>query len=214
MAAKKITYVGVMSEGATIAVKNVLSMAGAVVLWFLTIWVPYINVGTTIALQTMPIELSKGKVISPLYIFDEKYRKYMGEYFTLTGLISLSVLPALAFLIVPAIIILLGWSLAYYILVDKGVAPGEALVRSNNATSGYKWVLFAINISISVPLLILMMMIFTSVAGTFGIIMTLIAVIAVTVYSLSCMAVVYRNLTAEDVPSEPETPENADTVKE
>lgn len=214
MAAKKITYVGVMSEGATIAVKNVLSMAGAVVLWFLTIWVPYINVGTTIALQTMPIELSKGKVISPLYIFDEKYRKYMGEYFTLTGLISLSVLPALAFLIVPAIIILLGWSLAYYILVDKGVAPGEALVRSNNATSGYKWVLFAINISISVPLLILMMMIFSSVAGTFGIIMTLIAVIAVTVYSLSCMAVVYRNLTAEDVPSEPETPENADTVKE
>lgn len=214
MAAKKITYVGVMSEGATIAVKNVLSMAGAVVLWFLTIWVPYINVGTTIALQTMPIELSKGKVISPLYIFDEKYRKYMGEYFTLTGLISLSVLPALAFLIVPAIIILLGWSLAYYILVDKGVAPGEALVRSNNATSGYKWVLFAINISISVPLLILMMMIFSSAAGTFGIIMTLIAVIAVTVYSLSCMAVVYRNLTAEDVPSEPETPENADTVKE
>ena len=214
MAAKKITYVGVMSEGATIAVKNVLSMAGAVVLWLLTIWVPYINVGTTIALQTMPIELSKGKVISPLYIFDEKYRKYMGEYFTLTGLISLSVLPALAFLIVPAIIILLGWSLAYYILVDKGVAPGEALVRSNNATSGYKWVLFAINISISVPLLILMMMIFTSDAGTFGIIMTLIAVIAVTVYSLSCMAVVYRNLTAEDVPSEPETPENADTVKE
>lgn len=214
MAAKKITYVGVMSEGATIAVKNVLSMAGAVVLWFLTIWVPYINVGTTIALQTMPIELSKGKVISPLYIFDEKYRKYMGEYFTLTGLISLSVLPALAFLIVPAIIILLGWSLAYYILVDKGVAPGEALVRSNNATSGYKWVLFAINISISVPLLILMMMIFSSAAGTFGIIMTLIAVIAVTVYSLSCMAVVYRNLTAEDIPSEPETPENADTVKE
>ncbi len=215
MAAKKITYVGVMSEGATIAVKNVLSMAGAVVLWLLTIWVPYINVGTTIALQTMPIELSKGKVISPLYIFDEKYRKYMGEYFTLTGLISLSVLPALAFLIVPAIIILLGWSLAYYILVDKGVAPGEALVRSNNATSGYKWVLFAINISLFVLLMILQM-IFTSVAESFGMIfiMMLIAVIAVTVYSLSCMAVVYRNLMAEDVPSEPETPENADTVKE
>ena len=123
-ATNKITYVGVLSEGLTISVKNIASIAGAVVLWLLTIWVPYINVGTTIAIQTMPVELSKGKVISPLFIFDEKYRKYMGEYFTLTGLICMSVFPALLFMLVPGIIISIGWSLAYYILVDKGVAPG------------------------------------------------------------------------------------------
>lgn len=199
-ATNKITYVGVLSEGLTISVKNIASIAGAVVLWLLTIWVPYINVGTTIAIQTMPVELSKGKVISPLFIFDEKYRKYMGEYFTLTGLICMSVFPALLFMLVPGIIISIGWSLAYYILVDKGVAPGEALVRSNNATSGYKWIIFGINVTIGIIFMILAK-IFGLIPGTFGTIMILIAFIAVSVYALSCSAVMYRNLTAEDAPA-------------
>ena len=199
-ATNKITYVGVLSEGLTISVKNIASIAGAVVLWLLTIWVPYINVGTTIAIQTMPVELSKGKVISPLFIFDEKYRKYMGEYFTLTGLICMSVFPALLFMLVPGIIISIGWSLAYYILVDKGFAPGEALVRSNNATSGYKWIIFGINVTIGIIFMILAK-IFGLIPGTFGTIMILIAFIAVSVYALSCSAVMYRNLTAEDTPA-------------
>lgn len=46
-------------------------------------------------MNTIPIELSKGKVISPLFIFDGKYRKYMGEYFTLIGLMYLAIIPAL-----------------------------------------------------------------------------------------------------------------------
>ena len=80
---KKITVTGVLSEGIGLGIKNAVSMLGATVLWLLTIWIPYLNVGTTIAMNTIPIELSKGKVISPLFIFDGKYRKYMGEYFTL-----------------------------------------------------------------------------------------------------------------------------------
>ena len=161
-ATNKITYVGVLSEGLTISVKNIASIAGAVVLWLLTIWVPYINVGTTIAIQTMPVELSKGKVISPLFIFDEKYRKYMGEYFTLTGLICMSVFPALLFMLVPGIII--------------------------------------INVTIGIIFMILAK-IFGLIPGTFGTIMILIAFIAVSVYALSCSAVMYRNLTAEDTPA-------------
>lgn len=121
----------------------------------------------------------------------------MGEYFTLTGLICMSVFPALLFMIVPGIIISIGWSLAYYILVDKGVAPGEALVRSNKATSGYKWLIFGINVTIGIILMILFK-IFGLIPGTFGTIMILIAFVAVTVYALSCSAVIYRNLTAED----------------
>lgn len=193
---------GVLSEGATIALKNVASIAGAVVLWLITLWIPYINVGTTIALQTMPIELGKGKIISPLYIFEEKYRKYMGEYFTLTGLISLSLIPAFLFMVVPGIIIAIGWSLAYYILVDKGVAPGEALVRSNNATSGYKWVIFGIGISIIVAFIILLS-IFSMFPEWLSAIFTIVLLIAYAVYSLSCSAVIYRNLTAEETPAEP-----------
>ena len=115
----------------------------------LTIWIPYLNVGTTIAMATIPIELSKGKVISPLFIFDGKYRKFMGEYFTLIGLMYLAIIPALFFMIVPGIIISIGWSLAIYILLDKGVAPGEAMIQSNKATYGYKWTIFWCSISFS-----------------------------------------------------------------
>lgn len=125
---KKITVTGVLSEGIGLGIKNAVSMLGATVLWLLTIWIPYLNVGTTIAMNTIPIELSKGKVISPLFIFDGKYRKYMGEYFTLIGLMYLAIIPALFFMIIPGIIISIGWSLAIYILLDKGVAPGEAMI--------------------------------------------------------------------------------------
>lgn len=62
---KKITVTGVLSEGIGLGIKNAVSMLGATVLWLLTIWIPYLNVGTTIAMATIPIELSKGKVISP-----------------------------------------------------------------------------------------------------------------------------------------------------
>ena len=71
-AQRKISVVSVLSEGVGLGLKNAPSLLGAVILWLLTIWVPYINVGTTIAIQTIPIELSKGKVISPLFIFDGK----------------------------------------------------------------------------------------------------------------------------------------------
>ena len=85
-AQRKITVAGVISEGIGLGIKNAISMLGATILWLLTIWIPYLNVGTTIAMTTIPIELSKGRVISPLFIFDGKYRKFMGEYFTLIGL--------------------------------------------------------------------------------------------------------------------------------
>ena len=69
----------------------------------------------------------------------------MGEYFTLIGLMYLAIIPALFFMIIPGIIISIGWSLAIYILLDKGVAPGEAMIRSNKATYGYKWTIFGVS---------------------------------------------------------------------
>ena len=141
-AQSKITLAGVLSEGVAIGVKNLASLLVASILWLITIWIPYLNVGTTIAMSTIPIELSKGKVISPLFIFDAKYRKYMGEYFTLKGMMWMAILPASLFVIIPGMIISLGWSLALFILLDKGVAPGEAMIRSNKATYGYTWSIF------------------------------------------------------------------------
>lgn len=193
----KITVGGVLSEGIGIGIKNALSMLGATILWLLTIWIPYLNVGTTIAITTIPIELSKGKVISPLFIFNGKYRQFMGEYFTLIGLMYLSIIPAFFFMVIPGIIISIGWSLAIYILLDKGVAPGEAMIRSNKATYGYKWTIFGVSFLLVTAFNILMIIILGVFSNVFGLILLFLLTIVYIVASLGCSAVIYRNLMAE-----------------
>ena len=202
---KKITVMGVLSEGMSLGIKNAVSLLVATVLWIVTIWIPYLNVGTTIAMTTIPIELSKGKVISPVFIFDSKYRKYMGEYFTLIGLMAMAVIPALFFMIVPAIVISLGWSLAIYILLDKGVAPGEAMVQSNKATYGYKWTIFGVQFILGLAYSILSCIF--GLIPLLGILLVLCLIIAYVIISMGCSAVIYRNLTAE-------TPEIPDVQEE
>ena len=202
---KKITVMGVLSEGISLGIKNAVSLLVATVLWIVTIWIPYLNVGTTIAMTTIPIELSKGKVISPVFIFDSKYRKYMGEYFTLIGLMAMAVIPALFFMIVPAIVISLGWSLAIYILLDKGVAPGEAMVQSNKATYGYKWTIFGVQFILCIAYSILSFIF--DLIPLLGILLVLCLIIAYVIISMGCSAVIYRNLTAE-------TPEIPDVQEE
>lgn len=192
----KITVGGVLTEGLSIGLKNVVSLLVATLLWLVTIWIPYLNVGTTIAMTVIPVELSKGKVISPTFIFDGKYRQYMGEYFTLIGLMSMSIIPALLFMVVPRLIIALGWSLAFYLLLDKGLAPGEALVQSNKATYGYKWTIFGVNFIIMLAFYILSFIF--ALIPFIGALLMLVAVLAIVVVSLGCSAVIYRNLTADE----------------
>ncbi len=139
---KNLTVGGIINESIQIALKNVASILGAVVLWIVTIWIPYLNVGTTIAIITMPIELSKGNIMSPTAIFDAKYRKYMGEFFILGGLMGMAISVAAIFFFIPAIVIGIAWSLAFYLLIDKEMDPMQALAKSNEATYGYKWKIF------------------------------------------------------------------------
>ena len=196
---KKITVSGVLQEGLGIGLKNAPSLVAAVILWILTIWIPYLNVGTTIAINTIPIELSKGKIISPLFIFDDKYRKYMGEYFTLVGLMLIAIIPAFMFMIVPGYIISLSWSLALFILLDKGIAPGEALIRSNKATYGYKWTIFFVYLALIVCLFILMYIFL--LIPYLGKLLFVITYICSMPIMLGCSSVIYRNLTS-DIPDD------------
>lgn len=163
--------------------------------------------GTTIAMMTIPIELSRGKVISPLFIFDGKYRQYMGEFFTLIGLMYLAIIPALFFMIVPGIIISIGWSLAIYILLDKGIAPGEAMIRSNKATYGYKWTIFGVNVVLFLLYIVLWYLIIAVFyfSGFLGFILWFIIIALLMVVNLGCEAVIYRNLVMEEKPEEMET---------
>lgn len=197
---RKITVSQVLQEGLSIGLMNAASVLGAVVLWVLTIWVPYINVGTTIAISAMPIELGKGRVISPTYIFDEKYRKYMGEYFNLIGLMAMSLIPAFLFMVVPYIIISIGWSLSLFLLIDKGVSPSEAMVMSNKYTYGYKGDIFLIELLKGVAFTILfwiLVILMMAINAFLGFIIALVLVVVYQSYTIGCYAVIYRDLVGE-----------------
>ena len=108
-------------------------------------------------------------------------------------------------MIIPGIIISIGWSLAIYILLDKGVAPGEAMNRSNKATYGYKWTIFGVSFLLGLAFYVLMMIIFNIASGGFAMLLLFIIAIVYTVAALGCTAVIYRNLTAEAQPEATET---------
>lgn len=101
---KKLDFAETLKDSIAIGVKNAPSVVVAVALWLVTIWIPYINIGTTIAISLLPVELAKGSVINPLGIFDSKYRRYMGEYLITAGLMVIPIYIAFVFMIVPGIV--------------------------------------------------------------------------------------------------------------
>lgn len=76
---EKLQFVPSLKDAFAIGVKNLVPIVLSVLLWLVTVWIPYVNVGTTIALATLPVKLSKGEMISPMFIFDSEYRHCMGE---------------------------------------------------------------------------------------------------------------------------------------
>lgn len=195
----KISIESILIEGITWGLSKFITIFGATILWLLTIWIPYLNVGTTIAIKTMPIALADNDDPSgPTYIFDGKYRKYMGEYFTLIGLKGLSLIPAYLFLIVPGIIISLGWSMALYLVFDKHISPGEALLLSNEKTFGHKMTLFLAGVLFNLAFIILFALIWWLLGlidvAFITIIIMLLLIAVYMVGNVGCQAVIYRKL--------------------
>ncbi|MEG1405026.1 MAG: hypothetical protein RSB29_00620 [Alistipes sp.] len=184
----KLNFGTTIKESFTFGIKNAPSIMAAFLLWLVTIWIPYINVGTTIALSMLPVELANGHVINPLGIFHSKWRRYMGEYFMTAILMILPMLIAFLFLYIPGIVLSMAWSLSFYFLIDKGKNPVQAIKASNDATYGSKWTIFFATLVIgillsvfgcifyaiglaadSLPVLILVMVIFALIAAPIGI---------------------------------------------
>src|SRR4051812_5987849 len=103
----QLTVGGIIQNGALTGLKNAASLLGAVALWVLTLWIPYLNVGTTIGLLGLVAAMSKGEVISPTEIFRADYRKQMGEFFLVQAFLSIGVLIGLGFLAIPGLVIAL-----------------------------------------------------------------------------------------------------------
>ncbi len=191
----KFTVSQAFLESIKLGFKNFLSLLGAVILWAITIWIPYLNVGTTVAMVTLPAKMSRGTIISPLEIFDGKYRKYMGEFFLVTGLKSIVLFPAFLFMYFPGVVMTYAYSFATLFVVDKGINPSEALSVSNRCTHGYKWKMFFTHLLIFIALGI--------VGGILGAIHPILTIIVLLVFApilLGAQAFFYGKLT-EDIPS-------------
>ncbi|MBR5644243.1 MAG: hypothetical protein IKW77_08650 [Salinivirgaceae bacterium] len=193
---KKLDILEVLKESLSLALKNILSLIGAVLLWIITIWIPYINVGTTIAIMTIPLELSKGQIINPTFIFDAKYRKRMGEVFILWALIYAAVIAGTLFLFIPGIVISFAFSMAIYILLDHNVNPLQAIKLSNDYTYGNKWRMFFIGLLVGLTIGVISGVL-TFILGRFIIVNAIITMILMLVsmsWSLSINAIFYREL--------------------
>lgn len=150
METKKLDFALTLRDALYIGVKNAPSIIAALVLFLITIWIPYLNIGTFIAITLLPTQLAKGEVINPIGIFDSKYRRYMGEFFITMGLMVFPTLIACLFLYIPGIVLMLAWSLSYYFLIEKGKNPMQAIKASNDATYGSKWIMFFISLVMAV----------------------------------------------------------------
>ena len=105
-------------DGITYAIMNFFQLVGCLILYLLTIWIPYVNIGTTIAMSYLPVKMAKEEVISPTHIFNAGYRKHMSHFFVLLGIMMISLIPLLCFFVVPAIVLYWAWSLSFYFLLE------------------------------------------------------------------------------------------------
>ncbi|MEG1612085.1 MAG: hypothetical protein RR318_05665 [Alistipes sp.] len=188
MERKNLDFGTTIKEAFSFGIKNAPSIMAAFLLWLITIWIPYINIGTTIAMSMLPLEVANGRVINPLDIFDSKWRRYMGEFFMTSILMILPMLIAFLFLYIPGIVLSMAWSLSFYFLIDKGKNPVQAIKASNDATYGSKWTIFFTTLVIglllgiiggafyaiglmadSLPILIAVMVVFVLIAAPIGI---------------------------------------------
>ena len=190
---KKLDIKEVLTEGVGIGIKNIVSLVLATILYVVTVWIPYLNVGTTIAMMSIPVELSKGNVINPLFIFDAKFRKNMGEFFILIGLQAMAMIPAFLMGIIPGIVLSYAWALAIYLFIDKDLHALDALRKSNELTYGNKWRMFFIGLILTIAISIV-----TGILGLIPYVGAILNVIIMILYypiQLGCNAVIYKKLT-------------------
>ena len=177
----KINIIATIKDGAIFGFKNFPSILVAVVLYVLTCWIPWLNVGTTVGMCKIVIELSKGKVVDPTILFKSENWDNLGNLFLFLGLAAMGLTAATVFMAIPGIILSIAWSFAIYFLVDRKMKPVEALELSYKATKGEKWRIVAIHVLATIAV--------TIVCTLFGLVPKVGAVLAV-IAGILCVAII------------------------
>jgi len=141
---EKLDIMQTIKAGVEYGLKNFFPLLLMVILYVVTVWIPWLNVGTTIGLYKAVIGIGRGEVIDPTGIFDKENFQNIGKYFLLLGLLSIGITAAACFMLIPAIVMGIAWSFAIYFLIDKKVSPLKALGLSYDSTYGNKWRIFGL----------------------------------------------------------------------
>ena len=187
----KLNVTETIIEAGKIGVKNILHLLIAVILYGLTVWIPYLNVGTTIGLYKLIVLLSKGKMADPLSIFDKENFEKIGDFFLFQGLKTIGISAAMIFMFVPAIIMSIAWQFAIYLFIDKGTSPLKSLSLSYDATYGEKWRIFGV-VAIFGILVSILSGIFALIPKVGFVFVIIIAILASVIY-VAIVAVMYRH---------------------
>ena len=191
METKKLEVIPTLTEACQLGIKNVVPLIFAVILFILTVWIPYLNVGTTIGMNRLIIDMAHGKTIDPLSIFKKENFENWGGFFLLLGFLSVGLTAAFAFMIVPGIIMGIAWGYAIYIFLEKKVSPLKALILSDKATYGEKWTIFLISLLFGF-VAGLVCGIFAAIPKV-GVLFVIVAVICLCAIAVALEAVLYRH---------------------
>ena len=151
----KLSVGTLIQNGIQLALKNFVALIVNGILFVLTIWIPYINIGTMIGMYTLPAKMGRDQGISMTEIFDPANRKFMGEFFLVLAFNTIGVLVGLALFYIPGIVIAIAWSLGILLVIDKKLDPIAALRKSNDLTYGNKWPIFLASLIPIVGLVVL-----------------------------------------------------------
>ncbi len=179
-------------------IKNIVPLVVNALLWLVTVWIPYINIGTTIGLYVGVIaKMARGEAISPVEIFDSDYRKYMGGYFLVTGLMMAGVSFAFMLFIVPGIILGIAWLIAPLLVVDQALNPMEALQKSNELTWGNKAKIFLAQLLLGVAIFILYWIagLIGEAVAALGTLLTIIVALVAVSATIALNSAIYGDLT-------------------
>lgn len=167
MEEKKLLDISQTVKGAfQIGFKNAFTVLGTALLWVITVWIPYLNIGTTIAfLNVLPQRLAKGEPFSPEEIFQAKYREKMTDFFIVVGLLFMILNVAIILVFFPAVVMYYALLLSVILVVNHGVQPLKALNISYDATYGSKWAIFLSYLIIGIILWVASLIIGLIVAG-------------------------------------------------
>ena len=83
MATEKLDIMKTFRDGVRYGLKNFLPLLLMVILYMVTIWIPYLNVGTTIGFYKAIIGIGRGETIDPTSIFAKENFANIGGFFLL-----------------------------------------------------------------------------------------------------------------------------------